>query len=109
LFSTVRKASVTDDVIDWLLPNKILGCATAHKHKYGVESRNPCSVSHCNASNGIALEHGTRPVTRGGEALSRKFFAPLEKCVGYSLKLLNIIQKIWAPLRKLFAPPGVPN
>ena len=31
-----------------------------------------------------------------------KFFAPLEKCVGHSLK-------IWAPLRKHFAPPGVPS
>jgi len=25
------------------------------------------------------------------------------------LKLLDIVQKIWAPLRKLFAPPGVPS
>ena len=37
------------------------------------------------------------------------FSPPLEKCVGYSLKLLDIVQKIWAPLRKLFAPPGVPS
>jgi len=27
-FSTVRKTSVTDDVIDWPLPNKMFGCAT---------------------------------------------------------------------------------
>jgi len=25
------------------------------------------------------------------------------------LKLLDLIQKIWAPLRKLFTAPGVPN
>jgi len=28
-FSTVRKTLVTDEVIDWPLPKKILGCATA--------------------------------------------------------------------------------
>jgi len=28
-FSTVRKTSVTDVVIDWSLPNKIIGCAAA--------------------------------------------------------------------------------
>jgi len=50
-----------------------------------------------------------RPVTRGGEALPRKFSPPLEKCVGHRLKLLDIVQKILAPLRKLFAPPGVPS
>jgi len=44
---------------------------------------------------------------RGGETPPRNFFAPLEKCVEYSLKILDIVQKIWAPLRKLFAPPGV--
>jgi len=43
-----------------------------------------------------------RPVTRG-----TKF--PLEECVGHSLKILDIVQKIWAPLGKLFAPPGVPS
>jgi len=34
---------------------------------------------------------------------------PRKKYVGYSLKLSYIVQKIWAPLRKLFAPPGVPS
>jgi len=37
------------------------------------------------------------------------FSPPQEKFVGYILKLLDIVQKIWAPLRKLFAPPGVPG
>ena len=54
-----------------------------------------------------------RPVTRGQvqgvEAPSTKFFAPLEKCVGDNLKILDIVQKIWAPLGKLFAPLGVPS
>jgi len=27
-FSTVRKMSVTDDIIDWPLPKKIIGCTT---------------------------------------------------------------------------------
>jgi len=31
-------------------------------------------------------------------------FAPLEKSVGHRLKLLDIVQKSWASLRKLFAP-----
>ena len=44
---------------------------------------------------------------QGSEAPPRKCFAPLEKCVGHSFKILDIVQKIWAPLRKLFAPPGV--
>ena len=45
---------------------------------------------------------------QGGRSHPYKTFRPpLEKCVGYSLKLLDIVQKIWAPLRKFFAPPGV--
>ena len=32
----------------------------------------------------------------------RNFFAPLlEKCVGHSLKLLDTVQKIWAPQKQL--------
>ena len=31
------------------------------------------------------------------------------KCVGHGLKLLDIVQKIWAHLRKLSAPPSVPS
>jgi len=54
-----------------------------------------------------------RPVTRdtlgGSEAPLENSSHPREKCVGYSLKILDIVQKIWAPLRKLFAPPTVPS
>jgi len=32
-----------------------------------------------------------RPVTRGSEAPSAKFFAPQKKCVEHSLKLLDMV------------------
>jgi len=52
-----------------------------------------------------------RPVTSGAQVglrpLDKLFRPPLEICVGHSLKLLDIVQKFCAPLRKLFAPPGV--
>jgi len=32
-----------------------------------------------------------------------------EKFVGHRLKLLDAAEKIWAPLRNLFATPGVPS
>jgi len=35
----------------------------------------------------------------------RKYFALMEKSVGHNVKY--IVQKFWAPLGKLFAPPGV--
>jgi len=57
------------------------------------------------------LCHVTRPLTRGdagGEGPTR-FSSPPEKCVGHRLKLLDIVQKLWAPPRKLLAPPGVPS
>jgi len=38
--------------------------------------------------------------------LPTNFFTSLENCVGHTLKLLDIVQKIWATLRKLFPPPG---
>jgi len=50
-----------------------------------------------------------RPVTWGEKPSLEKFFPSLEKCVVHGLKLLDIVQKIWALLRKLFAPPGVPS
>jgi len=34
-----------------------------------------------------------------------KNYPPLEKCVGPCIKLLDIVWKFWAPLRKLFSPP----
>jgi len=46
---------------------------------------------------------------QGGEAPLENFSPPVEKCVGYNLKILDIVQKIWAPLRKFLAPPGVPS
>jgi len=54
---------------------------------------------------------GHSPVTTGerGRSLLCKHFLPLEKSVGHSWKLLDIVWKIWAPLRKLFATPGVPS
>jgi len=45
----------------------------------------------------------------GGFPYLQKFSPSLEKCVGHGLKLIDIVLKIWAPLRKLFAPPGVPS
>jgi len=45
----------------------------------------------------------------GGRTPLVNFLTPLEKCVGYDFKILDIVQKIWVPLRKLFAPPGVTN
>jgi len=41
-----------------------------------------------------------RPVTRGAQP-PQKNFRPLWKNVGRRLKLLDIVQKIWAPLRTL--------
>jgi len=47
---------------------------------------------------GIRVNH--RPITRGeqerGEAPLGKYFTPLGKDVGYSLKIFHIVQKIWA-------------
>jgi len=45
---------------------------------------------------------------QGGEA-PLETFCPLEKCVGHSLKLFDTVQKIRAPLKKLFVPPSVPS
>ena len=49
----------------------------------------------------------SRPVTSVGKDPLQTFSLPLENCDGNSLKLLDVAHKIWAPLRKLFAPPGV--
>jgi len=61
----------------------------------------------------MTTKHTSRPVTRGGSGWKNppleNFSALLEKCVGKSLKLLDIVQKIWVPLRKLFTSPSVPS
>jgi len=33
----------------------------------------------------------------------------MEKCIAHRLKLLDIVQKMLAPLRKVFAPPSDPS
>jgi len=45
----------------------------------------------------------------GAKSTLENFSLTLEKCIGHPLSLLDIAQKIWAPLTKFFAPPGVPN
>jgi len=53
-----------------------------------------------------------RPITggrRGAKPPLGNFSPSLEKCAGHSLKILDIVQKILAPLGKLFALPGVPS
>ena len=71
------------------------------RHKFSV--REISSAHH--KQNVITPTLRARTVTRAG-AVGRiplgKFFSPLEKCVGRSLKF-------WAPLRKLFAPRSVPK
>jgi len=41
---------------------------------------------------------------QGGGAPQENFLLPLEKYVGHSLKILDIVQKIWITLSKLLAP-----
>jgi len=48
-------------------------------------------------------------VLKVNELLFRIAFIPLEKWVGHSLKPLEILSKIWAPPRKLFAIPDFPS
>ena len=45
----------------------------------------------------------------GAKPHPENFSPPLEKCVGHSLKILDIVQEMWAPLGKLFIPPAVPS
>jgi len=52
---------------------------------------------------------GNQARNQGGVAPVENFSPPLEECVGHSLKLLDTVQNFWAPLSKLFAPPGVPS
>jgi len=46
---------------------------------------------------------------RGAKPPLATFSPSPEKYVGHNLKILDIVQKIWALLGKLFAPPGVPS
>jgi len=46
------------------------------------------------------------PVSR---SFHLKFISPPGKYVGHSLKVLDLVQKIWDPFRKLFAHTGVPS
>jgi len=55
----------------------------------------------------MMLQRRRQARNQGGADPLEKFSPPLEKCIGYRLKLLDIVQTIWAPLRKRFAPPGV--
>ena len=44
-----------------------------------------------------------------GQSPPKKISPPLEKRIGHRLKLLDIVQKMLDPLRKLFAPPSDPS
>ena len=46
---------------------------------------------------------------QGGEAPLDNFSPPWKNVLDINLKILDIVQKIWTPLGKLFAPPGVPG
>jgi len=72
---------------------------------FSIFDLEPCSFFVRHLSHHRARNQGWG--RRVGEAPSAKFFAPQEKCFGHSLKLFDIFQKFWAPLRKHFAPPGV--
>jgi len=39
-----------------------------------------------------------RPVTREGEAFRENLSPSLEKCIGHNLKILDTVQKLWAPV-----------
>jgi len=68
-----------------------------------VVNRN--SVAHMRRSN----QSGRSSYPGRGEARPLQTFSPRpwKKCVEHSWKVLDIIQKIWALLRKHFATPGV--
>jgi len=50
-----------------------------------------------------------RPVTRGAKPPYKHFRHLWKKCVGYCLKVLDIVLKIWSTFRTPLAPPGVPS
>jgi len=57
----------------------------------------------------LTIISSTQTRNQGGKPHLEKFSPSLEKCVGHGLKLLDIVQKNWAPLRKPFDLPGVPS
>jgi len=64
----------------------------------------------CSATSSKPISRCSSQARNQGSAVAKlpyKHFRPLKKCDGNSLKLLDIAQKMWAPLRKRFAPPGV--
>jgi len=65
------------------------------------------STAACNGVSPLPSRMRSRPVTRGFAPLE-KFSPPLEICVGYSLKLLDIVQKIWAT-QKTVRPSWCPK
>jgi len=62
-----------------------------------------------NGNSSIQIWASGKQAHNQGECRGENSSIPLEKCVGYSLKISDIVQKIWDPLRKLFAPPGAPS
>ena len=46
-----------------------------------------------------SVAHLDQAHNQGGEDPPIKFLKALEKCIGHRLKLLDTVQKIWAPLR----------
>jgi len=57
----------------------------------------------------VRKKRSIRPVTRGGRSPLENCSSPLEKCIEHNFKILGVVQKPWAPLGKLFSPPGVPS
>jgi len=51
----------------------------------------PNQVLILNLKQGLRLSKGATQVRNQGATPSGNFFAPLEKCVGHSLKLLDIV------------------
>jgi len=61
----------------------------------------------CESPEHITIRHVSRATE--GPRHPWKIFCPLEKCIGHILNLLDIVQTIFSPLRKLFATSGVPS
>jgi len=80
-------------------------------------------VTKCHTDNSSQISHlrrlffsqyslNRRPITRGaqeGAKAHKNISLPPGKMCWTSFTLLDLVQKIWAPPRKLFASPGVPS